>query len=91
MQAIKLVRQLKIRVILIITLNTLFINFTETLKRRSLGSKYDEMNDFCTLLNAFINAHKATAIETRNRKNRIMVNVKQLYNKYFNTYKKKLR
>ena len=57
-------------------------------KRMSLGSKYGEMNDFYTLLNAFINTHEATTTETKNRKNRIMNNVNQLYNKYFDTYKK---
>ena len=42
-----------------------------------LGSKYDEMNDFYTLLNEFINTHEATTTD-----------VNQLYNKYFDTYKK---
>ena len=54
----------------------------------SPGSKYDEMNDFYTLLNALINTHKATTPETKNCKTRILNNVNQLYNKYFNTYKK---
>ena len=53
----------------------------------SLGSKYDEM-DFCVLLNAFINTNEATTTETKDRKDRIMKNNKQLYNKYFDTYKK---
>ena len=44
---------------------------------------------FSALLNAFINRHEATTIETKSRKNRIMNNVNQLYNKYFHTYKKK--
>ena len=57
----------------------------------SLGSKYDEMNDSYTLLNAFIDTHEATTTETKDLKDRIMKNVKQLYNKYFDTYKKKLR
>ena len=63
----------------------------EKFKRMSLnvnGSECDEMNDFYTLLNAFINTHEATTTETKNRKNRIMNNVNQLYNKYFDTYKK---
>ena len=42
----------------------------------SLGSKYDERNDFYALLNAFINTHKAITAETENRKTRIMNNVK---------------
>ena len=72
------------------TLSALSTNFTETLKfkRVSLGSKNNEMSDFYTLLNAFINTHEASTTETKSRKNRIMNNVNQLYNKYFNTYKK---
>ena len=54
----------------------------------SLGSKHDEMNDFYMLLNAFINTHEPTTTETKIREDRIMNNVKQLYNKYFDTYKK---
>ena len=46
------------------------------------------MNDFHALLNAFINTHEATTTEKKDCKNRIMKNVKQLYNKYFSTYKK---
>ena len=53
-----------------------------------LGSKYSEMNDFYTLLNAFTNTHKATTTETKICKDRIMENVNQLYNKYFDSYKK---
>ena len=49
------------------------------------------MNDFYTLLNVFINTYEATTTETKIRKDRIMKNVNQLYNKYFDTYKKKLR
>ena len=59
-------------------------------KRMSLGSKYNEVNDFHVLLNEFINTHKATTTETKERKDRIMKNVKRLYNKYFDTYKKKI-
>ena len=51
----------------------------------SLGSKYDEMNGFYALLNAFINTHEATTTETKDCKNRIMNNVKRLYKKYFDT------
>ena len=60
-----------------------FIKF----KRLSQGSKYDEINHFYALLNAFINTHEGTTTETKDRKNRIMNNVKQLYNKYLDTYK----
>ena len=55
----------------------------------SLGSKQDDMNDFYTLLNAFINTHEPTTTETKDCKYRIMNNVKQLCHKYFDTYKKK--
>ena len=57
-------------------------------KRMSLGSKYAEMNDFYALLNPFINIHEATITETKDRKDRIMENVKQLCNKYLDTYQK---
>ena len=42
----------------------------------SVGSKYDKINDFYALLNAFINTHEATTTETKDRKDRIMENVK---------------
>ena len=54
----------------------------------SLGSKYDEINDFYTLLNAFINTHEASTTKTKNRKNRILNYVNQLYNQYFDIYKR---
>ena len=57
-------------------------------KRLSLASKYDEMSNFYTLLNAFINTHKATNIKTKDRKYKIIKNVKLLYDEYFNAYKK---
>ena len=57
-------------------------------KRMSLGSKYGEMNDFYMPLNEFINTYQATTTETKDHKNRIMNNVKQLCNKYLDTYKK---
>ena len=34
-------------------------------KRMSIGSKYDEINDFYTLLNAFVNTHETTTTETK--------------------------
>ena len=40
------------------------------------------------LSNALINTHEATTTETKDRQDRIMKNVKQLHNKYFDTYKK---
>ena len=54
----------------------------------SLPSKYDEMTDFHDLLNSFINKHKVTNTEARNRKNRILSYVKTLYDKYLDAYKK---
>ena len=56
-------------------------------KRMSLDSKYNEINDFYTLLNEFIKTHEASTTETKNRKIRILNNANQLYNKYFDTYK----
>ena len=50
----------------------------------SFDSKYDEMIDFYTLLNAFINTHKATTDETNDRKNRILSYVNPIYNSYLN-------
>ena len=47
------------------------------------------MNDFYTLLNAFINTQEPTTTETKDCKYRIMNNVKQLCHEYFDTYKKK--
>ena len=49
----------------------------------SLGSKYDEMNDFYMFLNAFTNTLQATTTETKDRKDRNMNNVKRLYDKYY--------
>ena len=46
----------------------------------SLDSKYDEINNFYSLWNAFINTHEATTTKTKNCKNEIMNNVNQLYN-----------
>ena len=54
----------------------------------SLDSKYDEINEFYTLLNAFINTHKTTITETKYRKERVMKKVVQLYNDYFHLYEK---
>ena len=54
----------------------------------SLGSKQDEMNDFYKLFNSFINTHEATTTETKHCKDRIRNNVKQLYDKCFDAYKK---
>ena len=44
------------------------------------------MNDLYTLLNTFISTHEAATAETKDFKNRIMNNVKQLSNKYLDSY-----
>ena len=51
-------------------------------------SKNGELKEFYELLSDFKN-YKPITIKTINRKNRILNNVNQLYNKYFDTYKKK--
>ena len=59
------------RVIIIMTLNTLFTNFTEILQSMPLGSKYDEINYLYALLNAFINTHESATTETKYHKDTI--------------------
>ena len=59
----QLVRLLKMKVIINTTINFLFKGFKETLekiKRISLDSEYNEINDFYRLSNTFINTYKAT-------------------------------
>ena len=46
------------------------------------------MTDFYTLLNAFINTHKAINTETKDSKDRIMNNIKPFYDRYVDAYKK---
>ena len=86
-QPIMLVKLLKMKVILIITLCMLFTGFTETFERfkrmLSIDSKHTELKEFYKLLSK---NHKPATIETKNHKNRIINNVYQLYNKYFHTY-----
>ena len=53
----------------------------------SVHSKHGELKEFYKILSDFRN-HKHITTETKNRKNRILNNVNQLYNKYFDTYKK---
>ena len=59
-------------------------------KRMPLPSKHDEISNFYKLLNVFINTHKATNIKTKYRKDKIIKNVKLLYNN-FNDLKISLR
>ena len=53
----------------------------------SIDSKPCELKEFYKLLSDFKN-HKSITTETKNHKDRILDNVNQLYNKYFDTYKK---
>ena len=53
----------------------------------SIDSKHGELKEFYKLLSNFKN-HKPITTETKNRKNRILNKVNQLYNKHFDTYKK---
>ena len=53
----------------------------------SIDSKHNKLIEFYKLLSEFKN-HKPIDNETKNRKNRILNKVNQLYNKYFDTYKK---
>ena len=57
-------------------------------ERISLGFKYDEISDFYALLSTFINTHEATTSEKKDLKDRVIRNVNQLYDKYFDPYKK---
>ena len=54
----------------------------------SLGSKHDDTNEFYLLLNAFIKTHEASFTEIKNQNNRVLNNVNQLCNDYFDLYKK---
>ena len=53
----------------------------------SIDSKHGKLKEFYKLLSDFKN-HKPITTETKNRKNRILNNVNQHYNKYFDNYKK---
>ena len=52
----------------------------------SLDSKYNKMKKFTNLLNIFQN-HKPKNPKTQLKKERIMKNVDELYEKYYNAYK----
>ena len=65
------------RVILVMTLGTLFTGLTQTFK--NLREWYQQI----------LNENpKPITTETKNRKNIVLSNINQLYNKYFDTYKK---
>ena len=53
----------------------------------AIDSKSGELKEFKKLLSHLKN-HKPITTETKNRKNRILNNVNQLYNKYLDSYKK---
>ena len=65
-----------------------FYRDSEKIKRMvAIDSKNGELKEFKKLLSHLKN-HKPITTETKNCKNRILNNVNQLYNKYFDTYKK---
>ena len=53
----------------------------------SIDSNHDVLKVFDKLSSDFKN-HKLVTAETKNRKNRILNNVNQFYNKCFDTYRK---
>ena len=57
-------------------------DFEKRKRMVSLDSKHGELKEFSKLLSDFKN-HKPITNETKNRKNRILNNVNQLYNKCF--------
>ena len=79
------------KVILIMILGMLFYRDFEIFKRMlSVDSKHGKLTEFYKLLSDFKN-HKPINNKTKNCKNRILNNVNQLYNKYLDIYKKKIR
>ena len=65
-------------------------NFGKSKRMVSIDSKHHVLKELYKFLSDFAN-HKPATIETKDCKNRVMHNVNQLYNKYFDTYKEKLR
>ena len=65
-------------------------NFEKFKRMVSIDSKHRVLKELYKFLSDFAN-HKPATIETKDCKNRVMHNVNQLYNKYFDTYKEKLR
>ena len=64
-------------------------DFVKFRRMVSIESKHGKLKEIYKLLSDFKN-HKPITTETKNRKDRILDNVNQLYNKYFDTYKKKI-
>ena len=64
-------------------------DFEKCKRMVSIDSKNRELKEFYELLSDFEN-HKHANNKTKNRKNRILNNVHQLSNKYFDTYKKSM-
>ena len=62
-------------------------NFEKFKRIVSIDSKHSELKEFYKLLSYFKN-HKPTTNKIKHRKDRILNNVNQFYNKYFDTYKK---
>ena len=80
---------LKARVILIVTAIMLFLKFYkgyDEFKEMSLDSKYNKMKEFNKHLINFKNV-KTKKQETKLGMERIMKNVDNLYEKYYNVYK----
>ena len=61
----------------------------QNFKDRSLESKYNDISKFYRALNEFKN-HKTNTDETQQHKNRVIDNAVELYNNYFDSYKKNL-
>ena len=64
-----------------------FYRYLENFRKRSLGSKQNNISKFYSLLDKF-KPYKVITIETRERKTRVMNNVVKLYDYYFNFYEK---
>ena len=61
----------------------------QNFKDSSLEPKYDDISKFYSALNEFKN-HKTNTDETQQHKNRVIDNAVELYNNYFDSYKKNL-
>ena len=61
----------------------------QNFKDSSLEPKYDDISKFYSALNEFKN-HKTNTDETQQHKNRVIDNSVELYNNYFDSYKKNL-
>ena len=69
------------------TFHRFYKDFEKFKRMVPIDSKHAESKEFCKLLSDFKNK-KSITNERKNRENRILKNVNQLYNNYFDTYKK---